>query len=743
MGEIYQYDQNQNLSKVYATEGIRSYLLDQYNYDENGNITYHKETGFYSGSPKETSYIYDDLNRLKTESVTKNNQTTSNMYAYDGFGNLTSEIRGTRFINYTYNGLNQLINKTDSSAVGMAAFIGVNYSYDIHGNMTSVYDPGSVAGTTFMGSYNVNGQLETSKKNVNKGGLKDIQSTYTYDGLGNPVKEQSRSTYYSKQTNLTTEYIYDYTEEVPTVLSEIRSDGVTIDYTYGDSKERLEAVVTSTSVYNQSEKTYNISTDERGSSRWALDDVGNVKAKTSYDAWGNVTENTAISLSSYMDDINLTESFTGYIYDEGTKAWNAGARTYDPVTKRFLSEDPESGSTQEPISMVKYVYAYNNPVMNIDPDGRSVWGTITSWAGKTASAVKSFVGNTVNKASQAASYVKEKVSQGIENFRQAGREVLDTVAGYMQKVACMIPDGVKKVWHDATKLYEKIPTEAKFAIGFIGGAIAWGTGVAEVGVLVAGATKLMLGGAAINVGTYAAEAFFGYHDFSWKEMGKRAIDGAADASLLFGIGAGSIGLAKSKRVQKFLRDESGGAIDISRFGKKKGIAVETSDNSLCEKLMAKRGIPSSLSPEEIEACRAVDLRMQANGVRNNKFIGEGGSGPLVEIVDKDKGTFIIKDWSDYPDDYVPVPDKNKIWTFLEGDDYTGARDAANTFNRNMRFSDPYYSNNGLEIHEIEPVKMGGSPTDLNNKVAIQSQAHRRYVTPWWNKIRNEVKKGLE
>lgn len=137
--------------------------------------------------------------------------------------------------------------------------------------------------------------------------------------------------------------------------------------------------------------------------------------------------------------------------------------------------------------------------------------------------------------------------------------------------------------------------------------------------------------------------------------------------------------------------------------------------------------------QEADACITIIQKLSA----------KGGSGPLVEIVDKDKGTFIIKDWSDYPDDYVPVPDKNKIWTFLEGDDYTGARDAANTFNRNMRSSDPYYSNNGLEIHEIEPVKMGGSPTDLNNKVAIQSQAHRRYVTPWWNKIRNEVKKGLE
>ena len=134
-----------------------------------------------------------------------------------------------------------------------------------------------------------------------------------------------------------------------------------------------------------------------------------------------------------------------------------------------------------------------------------------------------------------------------------------------------------------------------------------------------------------------------------------------------------------------------------------------------------------------------------SGVGNGKDPWRGyesGSSSIVEIVDEEKGTFIIKDWSDYPDDYVPVPDQNKVWTFLEGDEYNSARDSANIFNRNMRAADPYYANNGLEIHEIEPVKMGGSPTDINNKTAIQSQVHRRYVTPWWNKIRDEVKKGL-
>ena len=132
-------------------------------------------------------------------------------------------------------------------------------------------------------------------------------------------------------------------------------------------------------------------------------------------------------------------------------------------------------------------------------------------------------------------------------------------------------------------------------------------------------------------------------------------------------------------------------------------------------------------------------RRKNGGEKDSK----GDSSSIVEIVDKEKGAFIIKDWSDYPDDYVPVPDKNKVWTFLEGDEYNSARDSANTFNRNMRSDDLYYANNRLEIHEIEPVKMGGSPTDINNKTAIQSQVHRRYVTPWWNKIRDEVKKGLD
>ncbi|MCR5737707.1 MAG: HNH endonuclease, partial [Eubacterium sp.] len=374
--------------------------------------------------------------------------------------------------------------------------------------------------------------------------------------------------------------------------------------------------ITSTSVYNQTRKIYNISTDERGSSRWALDDVGNVMAKTSYDAWGSVTENNAVSLSPYIEDINLTESFTGYLYDEGTGLWNAGARTYDASTRRFLSEDPESGTMDDPISTVKYVYAYDNPVMNVDPDGRSVWGTITSWTGKAYDTAKSWAGTAVNAVKKTAGYVKDKVVQGVQAVKQAGRKMIDAAASYVQKVICMIPDGVKKVWNDVNKLYDKIPNSVKFTIGAVGVAAAVVTGAAPLGAAIGVLAGAMLGGAAMNAGIYAAGAFFGYHDFSWKEMGKTATDGAADGALFAGVGmiAKSVTYAvkNPEPLKAFLADETGGEINLSKFGKKNH-AVESPDTPLYESMMEERGISSTLTAEEKEACRAADLKMEYEG----------------------------------------------------------------------------------------------------------------------------------
>ncbi|MNR27206.1 hypothetical protein D3C85_1444670 [compost metagenome] len=46
---------------------------------------------------------------------------------------------------------------------------------------------------------------------------------------------------------------------------------------------------------------------------------------------------------------------------------------------------------------------------------------------------------------------------------------------------------------------------------------------------------------------------------------------------------------------------------------------------------------------------------------------------------------------------------------------------------------------GKEIHEIKPVKFGGSPTDQANKIILSPQEHQQY-TNFWNKLMRDTNK---
>jgi RHS repeat-associated protein len=94
------------------------------------------------------------------------------------------------------------------------------------------------------------------------------------------------------------------------------------------------------------------------------------------------------------------------------------------------------------------------------------------------------------------------------------------------------------------------------------------------------------------------------------------------------------------------------------------------------------------------------------------------------------GSFSINDWTGYPAG-VPKPPEGTTFRLLEGAEYQTARTAANQTNQAIRQADPAaYA--GQEIHEISPVKFGGSPTKPSNKVALPTNVHRQQVTPWWN-----------
>jgi len=73
---------------------------------------------------------------------------------------------------------------------------------------------------------------------------------------------------------------------------------------------------------------------------------------------------------------------------------------------------------------------------------------------------------------------------------------------------------------------------------------------------------------------------------------------------------------------------------------------------------------------------------------------------------------------------------------LSGAEYDAARKAANAANAALRRADPAaYA--GKQIHEIIPVKFGGSPTDIANKMAVTPGQHAE-LTNFWNQLMRDL-----
>ncbi|GAB4191302.1 MAG: hypothetical protein Fur006_34290 [Coleofasciculaceae cyanobacterium] len=105
----------------------------------------------------------------------------------------------------------------------------------------------------------------------------------------------------------------------------------------------------------------------------------------------------------------------------------------------------------------------------------------------------------------------------------------------------------------------------------------------------------------------------------------------------------------------------------------------------------------------------------------------GGAG--VSAVE---GEFCIINWENYPS---AIPRPSPPFKLLEGEEYAVARKAANNANTALHKADPSLA--GKQIHEIKPVKFGGSPTDPSNKIALSLQEHAK-LTTWWNRLLREL-----
>ena len=103
-----------------------------------------------------------------------------------------------------------------------------------------------------------------------------------------------------------------------------------------------------------------IYTDPQGTPLAEADAQGNVTARFDYRPYGAQALGTPPAGPGYTGHVNDPD--TGLVYMQ--------ARYYDPGTGRFLSVDPVGPAPGNTFSFNRYGYASNNPIVNIDPDGR-------------------------------------------------------------------------------------------------------------------------------------------------------------------------------------------------------------------------------------------------------------------------------------------------------------------------------------------------------------------------------------
>ena len=128
--------------------------------------------------------------------------------------------------------------------------------------------------------------------------------------------------------------------------------------------------ILSMTVHGSTTSTYYYVKDHLGTVAAVVDSGGQVVESYKYDAWGNV-------LGVYdSSNQQITESSIGnrYLWQGREYSWKTGlyyfrARWYDPVTGRWLSNDPIGISG----GLNQYVFCRNNPVNVRDPSGLDIW----------------------------------------------------------------------------------------------------------------------------------------------------------------------------------------------------------------------------------------------------------------------------------------------------------------------------------------------------------------------------------
>ncbi len=313
----------------------------------NDAITYRTtgELTGYSASAGGTAlyseaYVVDKLGRVQGHTETIQGTTTVWDYRYDATGRLDRVTKNGGVVQTLVYDANDN-RQTETTPAGTT-----NYQIDPQQDrLISFTDPQGT--TTFQ--YDANGMLQSKTRSG--------QTTrYTYDTLGALTRVELPD-------GRVIEYEVDAANQRAvkkvngTVVSKWLYDGGLFPLAEQDGNNNLTAVYRGMFMVKGG-VVYRVLRDQLGSVRLVVDSAtGQVVQRISYDAWGNVTEDTNPGFQPF--------GFAGGLYDSDTGLLRFGARDYDPQLGRWTAPDP----LELAAGTNRYVYSNNQPTSMIDPTG--------------------------------------------------------------------------------------------------------------------------------------------------------------------------------------------------------------------------------------------------------------------------------------------------------------------------------------------------------------------------------------
>jgi RHS repeat-associated protein len=318
--DVYGYNNADQMSEIHYKHGVTSLGTLVYERDGDGQVK--KTTTTVLPGPATSESVLDENNRL-IEANTKK-------YEYDKANNPT-KIEGES--PYAYN-------EADEFKEGPTA----KYLFNEDDQRTET-KPSSGPATTY--TYNQVGNL-TAVKRPEENTTPKIEDSYTYDA----TDLRQTQTINGTKADLT----WDTAEQLPVVLE----DG-TNNYIYGPGGLPVEQVPTT------GEPLF-FHHDQQGSTRLLTNMTGTTETAYTFTPYGRLEATTGTATTPLRYDAQYTNTDTGLIY--------LRARTYDPNTAQFLTDDPVLETTGEP-----YTYATDNPENQQDQSGYDTRGICAAASG--------------------------------------------------------------------------------------------------------------------------------------------------------------------------------------------------------------------------------------------------------------------------------------------------------------------------------------------------------------------------